>query len=150
MDGRGGGPRRRSAGTGRLRHRPGGADPARAVAGRRRDTPARLERVEGRPISIAIGKTMNPITMHVVTRPIRPTIDQVSWKFRAASACARTTGDWLPLASSAISGATQPPAPPPTSIPAAPPKCAMSAHVLSSALGYPGGGAPVPGPPAGG
>ena len=71
-------------------------------------------------------------------------IDQSSWKFSAATACARTVGESV-LASIAISGATQPPTPSRIQ-PAAPPKWAISAHVLSSADGYPGGGGPA-GPP---
>ena len=62
------------------------------------------------------------------------TIDQVIWKFSAATACARTVGDSLPLASSAISGAIQPSDPPPMNAPAAPPKWATSAQVFSSLL----------------
>src|SRR5258707_15415838 len=69
-------------------------------------------------------------------------IDQRIWKLSAATACARTVGDWLPLLTSAISGATQPSAAPPTNIPAAPPKCAIRAQVLSSGLAYPGGAGP--------
>ena len=61
------------------------------------------------------------------------TIVQVSWKFSAATACARTVGDWLPLVVSAISGATQPKNAV-MNTRAAPPKWAISAQVLSSAL----------------
>ena len=68
------------------------------------------------------------------TQPIRPTIDQVIWKLSAATACARTVGDSLPLASSATSGAIKPSTPPLMIMPAAPPKWATSAQVFSSLL----------------
>ena len=61
-------------------------------------------------------------TMHatIVAMP------QVIWKFSASTACARTVGDSLPLASSATSGAMKP-----TRMP---PKWAISAQVFSSLL----------------
>src|SRR5690606_18161368 len=92
------------------------------------------------PTSTAAGMITAPIATQMVTHPITPTIDQVSWKFSASTACARTVWDVLPLASMATSGAIQPPKPLRMNMPAAPPKWAMSAHVLSSLLAQPGGG----------
>ncbi|HET6484125.1 MAG TPA: hypothetical protein VFG35_29335, partial [Actinoplanes sp.] len=46
----------------------------------------------------------------------------------ALIASVRTTGDWLPRASRAISGAIHPPSPRPTRMPAGPPTAAPSGY----------------------
>src|SRR5690606_39758849 len=101
-------------------------------------TPAMMPKMM--PRAQAARTPMMPMATQIVTQPIRPTIDQVIWKLSALTACARTVADWLPLASSAINGATQPKTAPRKNIPAAPPKCATSAQAFSSPLAYPGGG----------
>ena len=46
-----------------------------------------------------------PKLQTVSTQPMTATTPQVIWKLSASTACARTVGDSLPLASSATSGA---------------------------------------------
>src|SRR5919199_6670644 len=106
------------------------------------------------PMTVAANGTMKNTAPTMTIRPQTPRtypitamIDHSSWKFSAATACWRTVGDCCPRASIAMSGASQPRTPPEMSMPAAPPKCAMSAQALSSLLAYPGGGWPGPAAP---